>query len=377
MNRRIYLSPPHMGTTEMKYIQEAFDTNWIAPLGANVDAFESELSGYTGLGHILALSSGTAGIHLAIRYLGVKPGDDVFCSSLTFLGSCNPILYQYANPVFIDSEPESWNMSPCALQRAFEWAERENRIPRAVIITDLYGQSADYERLLPICRDYGVPVVEDAAEALGASYRGRMCGSFGEIGVFSFNGNKIITTSGGGAVASENAEAVRKMRFWSMQSREPARYYEHKEIGFNYRMSNICAGIGRGQLQVIEERIASKRRIFERYTAGLAGLPIRMMPVSGKGVPNYWLSVLLLDEGLPVSPGDLVEMLEKENIEARHVWKPMHLQPVFRDCTFFAHEDGWDVSRQVFRRGICLPSGTAMSEEEQDKVIEKIRSVMV
>jgi len=243
LNRRIYLSPPHAGGREMDYIKEAFDTNWIAPLGPNVDEFEKELCRYVGIKHGLALSSGTAGIHLALRYLGVGQGDVVFCSSLTFAGSCSPVIYQQAIPVFIDSEPYSWNMSPDALEKAFQWAQKKNRIPKAVIIVDLYGQSADYDCLVPICERYGVPVIEDAAEALGASYNGRKCGHFGLISVFSFNGNKIITTSGGGMVVSEDSQAIEKMRFWSAQAREDVRHYEHKEIGYNYRLSNICAGI--------------------------------------------------------------------------------------------------------------------------------------
>lgn len=374
MNRRIYLSPPHAGGREMDYIKEAFDTNWIAPLGPNVDEFEKELCRYVGIKHGLALSSGTAGIHLALRYLGVDQGDFVFCSSLTFAGSCSPVIYQQAIPVFIDSEPYSWNMSPDALEKAFQWAQKKNRIPKAVIIVDLYGQSADYDCLVPICERYGVPVIEDAAEALGASYNGRKCGHFGLISVFSFNGNKIITTSGGGMVVSEDSQAIEKMRFWSAQARENVRHYEHKEIGYNYRLSNICAGIGLGQLEVLDKRIEMKKAIYEKYKEGFKGLPVKLMPVSKKGEPNYWLVVLTIDRECGIKPEDIITALEMENIESRPVWKPMHLQPVFKECRYFMHEN--DVSADLFKRGICLPSGTAMTCEEQDTVISVIRKCL-
>lgn len=381
MNNRIYLSPPHMSGNEIKYIQEAFDTNWIAPVGPNVKAFEEELSNYIDVKYGLALSSGTAGIHLALKYFNVKPGDYVFCSSLTFAGSCNPIMYEKAIPVFIDSEPETWNMSSEALERAFKWAKKENKMPKAVIIVDLYGQSADYEKLIPKCDHYNVPIIEDAAEALGATYKGKKCGIFGDIGVFSFNGNKIITTSGGGMAVSNDEKAIKKMLFWSTQAREPYRHYEHKEIGYNYRLSNICAGIGRGQLQVLDDRIATRKKIYETYKEGFKHLPITMMPIHENGEPNYWLSVFTINEGCNVLPEDIIVALEKENIESRPVWKPMHMQPVFKDDPFFSHvekctSDDYDsVSESLFKRGICLPSGTAMSEEELDKIIEVVQNV--
>jgi len=358
----------------MKYITEAIETNWIAPLGPNVDAFEHGLCNYVGMKHGLAVSSGTSGIHLALKYFGVGPGDYVFCSSLTFSGSCNPIMYQFANPVFIDSEPESWNMSPDALERAFDWAKKESKMPKAVIIVDLYGQSADYERLIPICEHYGVPVIEDAAEALGATYRGRKCGSFGNVGVFSFNGNKIITTSGGGMIVSDDENAIKKMYFWSTQAREPARHYEHKEYGYNYRMSNVCAGIGRGQLIALNQRVEAKKIICKRYVEELKGLPLRFMPLSVKGEPNYWLMIITINKNCKVSPEDIILALEKENIESRPVWKPMHLQPVFAKCQYFANSFGKDISADLFARGVCLPSGSAMTPEEQEKVIEIIRT---
>ncbi|WP_027364669.1 DegT/DnrJ/EryC1/StrS family aminotransferase [Desulfotruncus alcoholivorax] len=375
MNQRIYLSPPHMSGHEMKYIQEAFDTNWIAPLGPNVDAFEQELCNYVDIKYGLALSSGTAGIHLVLRYLGVMPGDYVFCSSLTFSGSCNPIMYQYANPVFIDSEPDSWNMSPEALERAFDWANKENKMPKAVIIVDLYGQSADYEKLLPICEYYGVPVIEDAAEALGATYKGRKCGNFGYAGIFSFNGNKIITTSGGGMVVSNDEGAIKKMRFWSTQAKEPVRHYEHKEFGYNYRMSNVCAGIGRGQLMALDKRIAMKKKIYQRYVNDLNSLPVTFMPVQPNNEPNYWLTVMTINEDCKVSPEDIMIALEEENIESRPVWKPMHLQPVFKDYPFFSHLENKSIAEKIFERGLCLPSGSSMSSSEQSKVIEIINIV--
>ncbi|WP_144026220.1 DegT/DnrJ/EryC1/StrS aminotransferase family protein [Paenibacillus sp. FSL H8-0259] len=369
MQERIYLSPPHMSGNEMKYIQEAFDTNWIAPLGTNVDKFEEEICEYVGVDHALALSSGTAGIHLALKYYGVGPGDYVFCSDLTFAGSCNPILYQYANPVFIDSEPETWNMSPVALEKAFEWALREDKMPKAIIIVDLYGQSADYDQLLPICKKYGVPVIEDAAEALGASYKGKKCGTFGDISIFSFNGNKIITTSGGGMVVSNDEAAVKKMRFWATQSREPVNHYEHKEIGYNYRMSNISAGIGRGQLEVLEKRIESKKRIRDFYEEKLKGLPIVFLPITKDGSSNYWLTVVTIKKESRIRPNDIIGFFEENNIESRPVWKPMSLQPIFKKYKCFK-EFETDLGNEVFEDGICLPSGSNLSEAQISLVIE-------
>ncbi|MEK3791667.1 DegT/DnrJ/EryC1/StrS family aminotransferase [Paenibacillus sp. FSL R7-0204] len=369
MQERIYLSPPHMSGNEMKYIQEAFDSNWIAPLGTNVDKFEEEICDYVGMEHGLALSSGTAGIHLALKYFGVGPGDYVFCSDLTFAGSCNPILYQYANPVFIDSEPETWNMSPVALEKAFEWALKEDKMPKAIIIVDLYGQSADYDQLLPLCRKYGVPVIEDAAEALGATYKGKKCGTFGDINIFSFNGNKIITTSGGGMIVSNDEAAIKKMRFWATQSREPEKHYEHKEIGYNYRMSNICAGIGRGQLEVLEKRIESKRKIRYLYEEKLKGLPIVFLPVTKDSSSNYWLTVVLIKKESQVRPNDIIGFLEENNIESRPVWKPMSLQPIFKKYECFKGFEA-DLGEKVFEDGICLPSGSDLSEAQIGLVIK-------
>ncbi|WP_310829919.1 DegT/DnrJ/EryC1/StrS family aminotransferase [Paenibacillus pedocola] len=370
-NDRIYLSPPHMSGNEMKYIQEAFESNWIAPLGTNVDKFEEEICEYVGVNHALALSSGTAGIHLALKYFGVGPGDYVFCSDLTFAGSCNPILYQYANPVFIDSEPETWNMSPIALEKAFEWAVEEKKMPKAVIIVDLYGQSADYDQLLPICKKYGVPVIEDAAEALGATYKGKKCGSFGDIGIFSFNGNKIITTSGGGMVVSNDEDAIKKMRFWATQSRENVNHYEHKEVGYNYRMSNVCAGIGRGQLEVLNSRVLKKKEIYLQYINKLKRLPIKFMPINENGDPNYWLTVMTINTGYSILPSMIVAELEKKNVESRHTWKPMNMQELYKNCSFFSHAHV-STSKWVFEQGICLPSGSTLTNEEQSQIIKVI-----
>jgi pyridoxal phosphate-dependent aminotransferase EpsN len=376
LSKRIYLSPPHMSGLEIKYIKEAFKTNWIAPLGPNVDAFEKELCDYVGIKYGLALSSGTAAIHLALKYLGVDQGDYVFCSNFTFIGSCNPIMYQKAIPVFIGSETESWNMSPLALEKAFYWAKKENKMPKAVIITDLYGQSADYEKLLPICNHYKVPVIEDSAEALGATYMNKKCGTFGYINIFSFNGNKIITTSGGGMAVSDDEDAINKMRFWSTQARESEIHYEHKEIGYNYRMSNICAGIGRGQLKVIDKRISEKKRVRENYEEGLKDLPINFMPVFEKGSPNYWLTVITIEEDSTVTPKDIILALEKENIESRPVWKPMHMQSVFKDYHFFTNSEYICIGKEFFKRGVCLPSGSALNNIEQNIILKEIKNVI-
>ena len=373
--KRIYLCPPHMSGYEMGYIKEAFATNWIAPLGPQVDAFESEMAQYIKC-RTLALSSGTAALHLALRLLGVEQGDIVFCSSLTFIGSVNPVLYLGAEPVFIDSEPESWNMSPVALEKALAWAKSIGRMPKAVITVDLYGQSADYESLLNICNEYGVPVVEDAAEALGASYKGRACGTLGRFGVFSFNGNKIITTSGGGMLVADDEEALKKALFWATQARDPAPWYQHSEMGYNYRMSNIVAAIGRGQLQVIDERVDAHRAVFERYQEALGDIPgVRFMPEASYGRCNRWLTVMTLDpEICKVQPMQIINALTAENIESRPVWKPMHLQPLFAGCKYFTHGDGESITDRLFATGVCLPSGSSMTVEEQQRVIEVVRS---
>lgn len=369
---RIYLSSPHMGGKEKQYIEEAFETNWIAPLGPNVDAFEREVAKYVDVNAAAALSSGTAAIHLALKIVGVGPGDVVFCSSLTFAASCNPIIYQGATPIFIDSEPQSFNMSPVALEKAF----KEHQ-PKAVIVVNLYGQSADMEAILEICHQHQVPVIEDAAESLGATYKGKMSGSLGDFGIFSFNGNKIITTSGGGMLVANDEKAINKVKFWATQSRENFRYYEHQELGYNYRMSNISAGIGRGQLEVLEERIHKKKEIYTIYQQTIGSSEfMQMMPVCEYGEPNYWLSVLILDERGMLTPLDIIKALEQENIESRHVWKPMHLQPLYEKEAFYNHyPSGMSVAEDLFRRGICLPSDTKMTMEDIQKVITIIQNL--
>jgi dTDP-4-amino-4,6-dideoxygalactose transaminase len=375
---RIWLSSPHLGEEESAFVEEAFRTNWIAPLGPHVDGFERELAAHVGIGHAAAVSSGTAAIHLGLILLDVKPGDTVFCSSLTFVGSANPMLYCGAQPVFIDSEPETWNMSPAALERAFAWASAEGRLPKAVIIVNLYGQSADMDALLPICARYGVPVLEDAAESLGASYKGRPSGTFGRVGIFSFNGNKIITTSGGGMLVSDDPALMVRARKLSTQAREPAPHYEHVEIGFNYRMSNVLAGIGRGQLKVLAQRVEQRRRVFDIYRQALADLPeLQWMPEPSGYHSTRWLTCFTLAgaDG-PARRDRLLRALERHAIEARPVWKPMHLQPLFEGAPYFAHVAGDDVSARLFERGVCLPSGSNLTDAEIARVIDHLRRLL-
>lgn len=373
MNKpRIYLSPPHMSGNEQKYIQEAFETNWIAPLGPNVDAFEKELAAYVGSKGAAAVSSGTAAIHLALRLLGVGQGDVVFCSSLTFVASANPILYQGAEPVFIDSEPETWNMSPRALERAMEGAKREGKLPKAVIVVNLYGQSAKMDEILAICDRYGVPVVEDAAESLGSTYKGKKSGTFGKFGIYSFNGNKIITTSGGGMLVSDDVDALARARFLATQARDPALHYQHSQMGYNYRMSNIVAGIGRAQLEVLDERVKARRAVFDRYVQALGEIEgIRFMPELAGTMSNRWLTALTIDQQvLGVTPMEIINALAEENIEARPVWKPLHLQPLFAGVRYYPHVEGWSVSDELFANGLCLPSGSSMTIKDQQRVID-------
>lgn len=375
LSQRIWLSSPHLGEEESAFVEEAFRTNWIAPLGPHVDGFERELAAMVGVGHAAALSSGTAAIHLGLLLLDVKPGDTVFCSSLTFVGSCNPILYCGARPVFIDSEPGSWNMSPQALEEAFAWAQRESRLPRAVIVVNLYGQSADMDTIRPVCERYGVPILEDAAESLGASYQGRPSGSFGRVGIFSFNGNKIITTSGGGMLVADDADLVARARKLSTQAREPAAHYEHTEVGFNYRMSNVLAGIGRGQLRVLPQRVAQRRKVYETYARELAGEGgLAWMPEPAGSRSTRWLSCFTL-EGGTARRDQVLRSMERHSIEARPVWKPMHLQPLFDGAPFFGHAGG-DVSRALFESGICLPSGSNMSDAQQARVVDELRRAL-
>lgn len=373
MKKRILLASPHMSDEgyEQQYIKEAFDTNWIAPLGENVNKFEEEIAKYIGAKTGAALSAGTAAIHMGLKALEVQQGDLVFCSSLTFSATCNPIIYQNARPVFIDSEYETWNMDPKALEKAFEKYPN----PKAVVVVHLYGTPAKMDEITKICKEHNVPLLEDAAESLGATYKGKQTGTFGEYGAISFNGNKIITTSGGGMLVSNNEEKIKKVRFWSTQSKEPVRHYEHKEIGYNYRMSNICAGIGRGQLKVLDDRIAKKTEIYNTYKKELETIKeITMQPMTENTKPNHWLSAMLIDENSKVQPLDIIEALEKENIDSRPVWKPMHLQPVFKDYDFITiNSNGTSVAEDLFNRGVCLPSDTKMTKEEQERVIDIIK----
>lgn len=376
MKERIYLASPHMGGEELKYIHEAFTSNWIAPLGPNVNHFEQELANCVGVNNASALSSGTAAIHLGLKALGVTEGDIVFCSTLTFSASCNPIIYLGATPVFIDSDKDTWNMCPSSLALAFEEAVSLQKLPKAVIVVNLYGQSADLDPIIELCQKYDVPILEDAAESLGATYKGRYSGTIGDIGIYSFNGNKIITTSGGGMMVSNEEVYTKKATFWATQSREAERHYEHKEIGYNYRMSNIVAGIGRGQLKVLNERITKKKEIFNMYQEAFKDIQeIEMMNICDYGKSNYWLSVITLSEASRVKPLDIMMELESHNIESRPVWKPMHLQPIFKQYPFFTVSEGVSVAEDYFNRGVCLPSDTKMTTEQQQQVIAYIRAL--
>lgn len=367
-SKRIWLSSPTMHGEEMAYIQEAFDKNWVAPLGFNVDSFEAEMRDYLGGMHPLALNAGTAALHLAVKLAGVKPGDKVFCSDLTFAATVNPVSYEGAEQVFIDSEPDTWNMDPDALELAFE------KYPgtKVVMLAHLYGTPAKMDEILAVCRKHNAILIEDAAEALAGEYKGRKMGTFGDYAVLSFNGNKIITTSGGGMLLTKEKESRDKAFFWSTQSRENAPWYEHKEIGYNYRMSNIVAGIGRGQLRHLEEHRDLKEAIYRRYETGLAGLPVKMNPYEEGTKPNFWLSCMTIDEEAMerCDPEKLRLCMAAVNIECRPIWKPMHLQPVFADRDFISAKG--DVGADIFRRGICLPSDIKMTEEEQAQVIQLI-----
>ena len=373
MEKRIYLASPNMSKEgyEQEYIKEAFDTNWVAPLGENVNKFEEELANYVGIKHAAALTSGTAAIHMALKAAGIKKDDIVFVSDLTFSATVNPIIYENATPVFIDSERDTWNMNPKALEKAFEKYPN----PKAVVVVHLYGTPAKIDEIKDICDRHGVTLIEDAAESLGATYKGKQTGTFGKYGIYSFNGNKIITTSGGGMLVSDDEERIVKVRFWATQAREKARHYEHKEIGYNYRMSNIVAGIGRGQLKVLDERIGQKTDIYNNYKEAFKdNKDIEMEPIPENSKPNHWLSVITLKENSKVKPLDIMEALEKENIESRPVWKPMHMQPVFKDYDFVKVEEE-PISTNIFERGVCLPSDTNMTKEEQERVIDIIKNL--
>lgn len=369
---RIFLSPPHVGTRERELLLDAFDSNWIAPLGPHVDAFEADLAARVGVAHAAALSSGTAGLHLALRLLGVGAGDEVWCSTLTFAATANAIVYVGASPVFVDADPATWQLDPGLLAEALADRRRTGSLPAAVVVVDLYGQCADYDAILPICAEHGIPVVEDAAEALGATYRGRQAGSFGQMAVLSFNGNKILTTSGGGALLSDGGDLIERARFLATQARDPAPHYEHSEVGFNYRLSNLLAAVGRGQLAGLDDKVAARRRVNARYREGLGDLAgIAFMPEAGYGTPNWWLTCLTVDaDAFGASVTDIRLALDAADIEARPLWKPMHLQPVFRECAAL----GGGVADQLFAHGLCLPSGSNLAPADQDRVIRIVRA---
>ena len=372
--KRIYLSSPTMHGEEMQFVKEAFDKNWIAPLGFNCDGFENEINQYLNRSacvpmRSLCLNSGTAALHLAVKLAGVKPGDIVLCSDVTFAATVNPISYEGGVQVFVDSEADTWNMDPAALELAFE------KYPQAkvVMLVHLYGVPAKLDQIREICHRHGAILIEDAAEALAAEYKGEKCGTFGEYAVLSYNGNKIITTSGGGMLLCGKEEDRQKALFWSTQAREPAPWYQHNEIGYNYRMSNVVAGIGRGQLLHLEEHRDRKEQIYRRYAQGLAGLPITMNPYLAESKPNFWLSCMTVNEGCNVDPLKIMQVLSSHNIEARPIWKPMHMQPVFAECDFVSVQTK-PVSEDIFARGLCLPSDIKMTDVEQESVIELIRS---
>ncbi len=357
----------------MNYINEAFETNWIAPLGKNVDEFEKEIAAYVNIGYASALSSGTAAIHLALKLADVKQDDIVFCSDLTFSATVNPVSYEKGKQVFIDSEKDTWNMDPKALEKAFE----KYKTPKAVIVVNLYGVPSKLEEIKSICDKHNVPLIEDAAESLGAKYMGKQTGTFAQYGVFSFNGNKIITTSGGGMLVSNDEKAISKSRFWATQSRESARHYQHNEIGYNYRMSNVVAGIGRGQLKVLDSYVEKKKAIYEKYKEAFKEIKyIKMNPyLENISEPNFWLSCMTIEEGCKVKPIDVMIALENDNIECRPIWKPMHMQPVFAHCDFISLSEGKSVSEDIFNTGLCLPSDIKNTDEDMERIIDIIKNL--
>jgi len=372
-NKKIWLSSPHMSGKEKEFVDEAFATNWVAPLGPNVDGFENDLANYLGDDEkVTALSSGTAAIHLALILLGVETGDEVICQSLTFSASANPIVYQNATPVFVDSEDETWNMSPYFLEEAIKDRIKRGKKPKAIIPVHLYGMPCKINEILHVANEYEIPVIEDAAEALGSLYFGKHAGTFGQVACLSFNGNKIITTSGGGAIVSKNKKYIQKAKFLATQARDPAPHYEHSHIGYNYRMSNISAGIGRGQMTVLNERIQKKREVFEQYKNVLGKIPgVSFQSEPKEFFSNRWLTAILTDE--KQTPGNVSNeniriALEKDNIESRPLWKPMHLQPVFKNAPFYGNE----TSNKLFRQGLCLPSGSNLTEEEFERINTKL-----
>lgn len=370
---RIYLSPPHVGPEERALLLEAFDSNWIAPLGPHVDAFEREMAAYVGVGHAAALSSGTAALHLALLLLGVGPGDEVLVSTQTFAATANAVTYVGAQPVFVDSDPDTWTLDPGLVADELDAAARRGRLPKAVIAVDLYGQSADYDPLLDACARHGVPLIEDAAEGLGATYKGRRAGGFGVLSVLSFNGNKIITTSGGGMLLSEDAGHIAKARFLATQARDPAPHYQHSTIGFNYRLSNLLAAVGRAQLAKLDDRVHARRAVRAFYQDALGDLPgWRFMPEAPYGTSNAWLTCVTIDpQGFGADREQVRVALEAANIESRPTWKPMHLQPVFEGC----RRVGGEASAAIFDRGLCLPSGSSMARSDLERVVGVVRDL--
>jgi dTDP-4-amino-4,6-dideoxygalactose transaminase len=374
MNSKIWLSSPHMGEKEMGYVQEAFSSNWIAPLGPNVNGFENDLETYLGHRvHVAALSSGTAALHLALVILGVTAGDEVICQSMTFAASANPIVYQGATPVFVDSEESTWNMSPEYLEAAIQDRIQNGKKPKAIIVVHLYGMPARMDEIMAIAAQYHIPVIEDAAEALGSSYNGRACGTFGDIGILSFNGNKIITTSGGGALISANEEYVHKARFLATQARDQAPHYEHSQIGYNYRMSNVCAGIGRGQMEVLSQRVAQRRSNFNYYKQTLGDINGIVFQADPGSIyfSNHWLTTVLVESD-KFTKEDIQVVLQEDNIECRPLWKPMHMQPVFAGAPFY----GNGTSERLFEKGLCLPSGSNLTANELQRVVSRIREMV-
>ncbi len=372
--KRIYLSVPHMGPNEETYVLDAFRSNWLSTVGPNLEAFERDFSARMAGRHSVALSSGTAGMHLGLRLLGVGPDDTVFCPSLTFVASVNPIGYLGARPVLIDSDRASWNMDPAILADALAEKAKRNALPKAVIVVHLYGQSADMDPIMEACRRYDVPVLEDAAEAVGTLYKGRPAGTIAPVGVYSFNGNKLITTTSGGMLVSDNREWIERARYWSQQAREPRVEYHHVDVGYNYRMSNVLAGIGRGQLEVLDQRVAQRRAVAFRYRDAFAELDgLEFMPQAPFGLHTNWLSCFLVDEAkLGTSRDALIAALGAEDIESRPVWKPMHMQPLYAQAECF----GGDVSADLYNRGICLPSSSSLTVEDQQRVIDALRAAV-
>lgn len=374
-NEKIWLSPPHMGGREKVYVEEAFHTNWVAPLGPNVDGFEKALSAFTGVDHAAALTSGTGALHLALILLGVGQGDEVICQSFTFSASANPIAYQGAIPVFVDSEPDTWNICPKALKEAIDDRIQKGKTPKAIIAVHLYGMPAKMDEIQAIASAYGIPLIEDAAEALGSVYNGKACGSFGQFGVLSFNGNKIITTSGGGALISKDGAAIQKARFLSTQARDPAPHYQHSHIGYNYRLSNVLAGIGRGQMEVLPQRVAKRRENHAFYVSVLGRIPGIQFLLEPEGhFSNRWLTCILVDPAQTkgVTRETIRLALDAENIESRPLWKPLHMQPVFADCPYY----GSRLSESLFEKGLCLPSGSSLESKDLERIVGIIQSVI-